>query len=141
MQALCHLTSYYEPALILLPLPPLTIHMITLLLQINLIAPPQYVVTTTTLERTEGIARLNTALQVIRESIEDDDGQFNVKMEVCSNNFNAPNCFLRPTSYFPAYSRLQPCCYKVVATLLQLVINNILPRVILKAFSYFNAQH
>lgn len=52
------------------------------LLQINLIAPPQYVVTTTTLDRTEGIAKLKTALQVIRESIEDNDGIYNVKMEV-----------------------------------------------------------
>ena len=33
-------------------------------LEIRLIAPPQYVITTTTLDRTEGIARLNTAIQV-----------------------------------------------------------------------------
>ena len=60
----------------------LSIHLF-ISLQINLIAPPQYVVTTTTLDRTEGIARLNTALQVIRDSIEESDGLFNVKMEVC----------------------------------------------------------
>ncbi len=52
------------------------------LVQINLIAPPQYVMTTTTLDRTEGIARLNTAVQVIRETIEESEGQFNLKMEV-----------------------------------------------------------
>ena len=33
-------------------------------LEIRLIAPPQYVITTTTLDRTEGIAKLNTAIQV-----------------------------------------------------------------------------
>lgn len=38
--------------------------------------------TTTTLDRTEGVARLNTAIQVIRETIEESDGQFNIKMEV-----------------------------------------------------------
>ena len=31
---------------------------------IRLIAPPQYVITTTTLDRTEGLAKLNTAIQV-----------------------------------------------------------------------------
>ena len=51
-------------------------------IRINLIAPPQYVMTTTTLDRTEGVARLNTAIQVIRESIEESEGQFNIKMEV-----------------------------------------------------------
>lgn len=40
--------------------------------------------TTTTLDRTEGIAKLNTAIQVIREAIEESDGQFNIKMEVCA---------------------------------------------------------
>ncbi len=51
-------------------------------IKINLIAPPQYVMTTTTLDRTEGVAKLNTAIQVIRESIEESEGQFNIKMEV-----------------------------------------------------------
>ena len=32
-------------------------------LEIRLIAPPQYVITTTTLDRTEGIAKLNTTIQ------------------------------------------------------------------------------
>ena len=52
-------------------------------IKINLIAPPQYVMTTTTLDRTEGIAKLNTAIQVIRETIEESEGHFNIKMEVC----------------------------------------------------------
>ncbi len=51
-------------------------------IKINLIAPPQYVITVTTLERTEGIAKLNTAIQIIRETIEEKDGLFNIKMEV-----------------------------------------------------------
>ena len=51
-------------------------------IKINLIAPPQYVMTTTTLDSTEGVARLNTAIQVIRESIEESEGHFNIKMEV-----------------------------------------------------------
>ncbi|CAI8037736.1 Eukaryotic translation initiation factor 2 subunit 1 [Geodia barretti] len=50
-------------------------------LEIRLIAPPQYVITTTTLDRTEGVAKLNTTIQVIRETIEEKDGQFAVKME------------------------------------------------------------
>ena len=32
-------------------------------LEIRLIAPPQYVITTTTLDRTEGVAKLNTTIQ------------------------------------------------------------------------------
>ena len=51
-------------------------------IKINLIAPPQYVMTTSTLDRTEGIAQLNTAIQVIRVNIEESDGQFGIKMEV-----------------------------------------------------------
>lgn len=54
-----------------------------LLPKINLIAPPQYVMTTTTLDRNEGIARLSAAIQMIRETIEENEGQFNLKMEVC----------------------------------------------------------
>ena len=45
-------------------------------LEIRLIALPQYVITTTMLEWTEGVAKLNTAIQVIRESIEESDWQF-----------------------------------------------------------------
>ena len=51
--------------------------------QINLIAPPRYVLSTVTLDRTEGIARLNSVIQVVRDSIEDSDGQFEIEMEVC----------------------------------------------------------
>lgn len=51
-------------------------------IKINLIAPPLYVVTTTTQDRSEGMAKLNTTLQVIRDKIEEKDGLFNVKMEV-----------------------------------------------------------
>jgi translation initiation factor 2 subunit 1 len=51
-------------------------------IRINLLVSPQYIMTTITLDEAEGVAALNTAIQVIRESIEDSDGQFNVKMEV-----------------------------------------------------------
>ena len=51
-------------------------------------------VTTTTLDRTEGIARLNTALQVIRESIEESDGLFNIKMEVRFLSFHVITKFV-----------------------------------------------
>lgn len=50
--------------------------------QINLIAPPRYVMTTTTLERTEGLSVLNQAMAVIKEKIEEKRGVFNVQMEV-----------------------------------------------------------
>lgn len=49
-------------------------------IKINLIAPPLYVMTTNTLERTEGLAKLNTALAKIKEVIEDSAGVFNMKM-------------------------------------------------------------
>lgn len=51
-------------------------------IKINLIAPPLYVLTTITLDRTEGIARLNSVIQVIRDRIEDSDGLFEIEMEV-----------------------------------------------------------
>lgn len=50
--------------------------------QINLIAPPRYVMTTTTLERTEGLSVLNQAMIAIKEKIEEKRGVFNVQMEV-----------------------------------------------------------
>jgi translation initiation factor 2 subunit 1 len=51
-------------------------------IKINLIAPPQYVMATTTLDQTEGIASLNAAIQIIKERIEDiEGGLFNVKVE------------------------------------------------------------
>uniref|UniRef100_A0A2K6FUG8 Eukaryotic translation initiation factor 2 subunit 1 n=1 Tax=Propithecus coquereli TaxID=379532 RepID=A0A2K6FUG8_PROCO len=45
------------------------------------IAPPRYVMTTTTLERTEGLSVLNQAMAVIKEKIEEKRGVFNVQME------------------------------------------------------------
>lgn len=39
--------------------------------------------TTTTLERTEGLSMLNQAMAVIKEKIEEKRGVFNVQMEVC----------------------------------------------------------
>lgn len=48
--------------------------------RINLIAPPLYVVTTQTLERIEGLAKLNAALEKIKFTIEKAGGVFNVKM-------------------------------------------------------------
>lgn len=50
--------------------------------QINLIAPPRYVMTTTTLERTEGLSMLNQAMAAIKERIEEKRGVFNIQMEV-----------------------------------------------------------
>lgn len=42
--------------------------------------------TTTTLERTEGLSVLNQAMAVIKEKIEEKRGVFNVQMEVCPLN-------------------------------------------------------
>uniref|UniRef100_A0A8C1K5H1 Eukaryotic translation initiation factor 2 subunit 1 n=1 Tax=Cyprinus carpio TaxID=7962 RepID=A0A8C1K5H1_CYPCA len=50
-------------------------------IKINLIAPPRYVMTTTTLERTEGLSVLNQAMAVIKEKIEEKRGVFNIQME------------------------------------------------------------
>uniref|UniRef100_A0A4W4FNF9 Eukaryotic translation initiation factor 2 subunit 1 n=1 Tax=Electrophorus electricus TaxID=8005 RepID=A0A4W4FNF9_ELEEL len=49
--------------------------------QINLIAPPRYVMTTTTLDRTEGLSMLNQAMAIIKEKIEEKRGVFNIQME------------------------------------------------------------
>uniref|UniRef100_S4RR77 Eukaryotic translation initiation factor 2 subunit 1 n=1 Tax=Petromyzon marinus TaxID=7757 RepID=S4RR77_PETMA len=51
-------------------------------IKINLIAPPRYVMTTTTLERTEGLSILNQAMATIKEKIEEKRGVFNVQMAV-----------------------------------------------------------
>lgn len=56
-------------------------------LQINLIAPPRYVMTTTTLERTEGLSVLNQAMAAIKEKIEEKRGVFNIQMEVMKHTF------------------------------------------------------
>uniref|UniRef100_A0A7N6BSK3 Eukaryotic translation initiation factor 2 subunit 1 n=1 Tax=Anabas testudineus TaxID=64144 RepID=A0A7N6BSK3_ANATE len=50
-------------------------------IKINLIAPPRYVMTTTTLERTEGLSVLNQAMAAIKEKIEEKRGVFNIQME------------------------------------------------------------
>jgi len=50
-------------------------------LKINLIAPPLYVVTTTTLERELALTTLAAAIQSVKESIETNKGNFVVKME------------------------------------------------------------
>ncbi|CAB1339879.1 unnamed protein product [Coregonus sp. 'balchen'] len=50
-------------------------------IKINLIAPPRYVMTTTTLERTEGLSVLNQAMAAIKERIERKRGVFNIQME------------------------------------------------------------
>ncbi|XP_033106443.1 eukaryotic translation initiation factor 2 subunit 1-like [Anneissia japonica] len=49
-------------------------------IKINLIAPPQYVVTTSTLEKTEGLTLLQKAIDSIKESIEGNRGMFNIQM-------------------------------------------------------------
>jgi len=55
--------------------------------QINLIAPPLYVVTTQTLERMDGLAALNKALEAIKANIEEAGGMFNIQLQVQSNMF------------------------------------------------------
>ncbi|CAB1331206.1 unnamed protein product [Coregonus sp. 'balchen'] len=50
-------------------------------IKINLIAPPRYVMTTTTMERTEGLSVLNQAMAAIKEKIEEKRGVFNIQME------------------------------------------------------------
>jgi esterase/lipase len=56
--------------------------MMNLYVQINLIAPPLYVVTTHTLERSEGLAKLGSILESIKAAIESSGGVFTVKMAV-----------------------------------------------------------
>ncbi|XP_014671953.1 PREDICTED: eukaryotic translation initiation factor 2 subunit 1-like [Priapulus caudatus] len=48
--------------------------------RINLIAPPLYVVTTTTLERADGLKTLTEAVENIKESIEGSGGHFTLKL-------------------------------------------------------------
>jgi len=49
-------------------------------IKIQLIAPPLYVITTTTLERSEGLAKLGTILDSIKSAIEASGGVFTIKM-------------------------------------------------------------
>jgi len=49
-------------------------------IKINLIAPPLYVMTTTTLEKTDGLKALNNAINQIETSIKGSGGLFNIQM-------------------------------------------------------------
>ncbi|XP_058801561.1 eukaryotic translation initiation factor 2 subunit 1 [Phymastichus coffea] len=49
-------------------------------IKINLIAPPLYVMTTSTPEKTDGLQALNDAIEVIREKITSMGGHFDVQM-------------------------------------------------------------
>ena len=50
-------------------------------LQINLIAPPEYIMSTTTMDQTEGVAKLRDALAAIKKAIEEKHGTFGILME------------------------------------------------------------
>lgn len=50
-------------------------------IKINLIAPPVYVITSTSLDRDEGVKTLQAVIDRIKESIEKSKGRFKVKME------------------------------------------------------------
>ena len=50
-------------------------------IKINLIAPPVYVVTSSSLDRDEGIKLLQAVINKVKESIEQQNGRFKVKME------------------------------------------------------------
>lgn len=47
-----------------------------------MIAPPQYVVTTQTMERTEGLEMLNKAIEAIKSEITAAGGVFNIQQQV-----------------------------------------------------------
>lgn len=49
-------------------------------IKINLIAPPLYVITTSTPEKQEGLDGLNTACKTIEERITSSGGSFNIQM-------------------------------------------------------------
>lgn len=51
-------------------------------IKINLIAPPLYVMTTSTPEKTDGLKALNDAIAVIKEKIIALDGVFTIQMAV-----------------------------------------------------------
>lgn len=63
--------------------------------QINLIAPPQYVVTTQTMERSEGVEMLNKTLEAIKAEILASGGHFDILQQViphqsCHSLFFSP---------------------------------------------------
>lgn len=51
-------------------------------IKVNLIAPPRYVVTTTTLDKEKGLELLKDALNKIEESIKKSGGIFSITIEV-----------------------------------------------------------
>ncbi|XP_071271516.1 eukaryotic translation initiation factor 2 subunit 1-like [Salvelinus alpinus] len=51
-------------------------------IKMNVIAPPRYVMTTTTLERTEGLSVLYQAMAAIKERVEEKRCVFNIQMEL-----------------------------------------------------------
>ena len=51
-------------------------------IKINLIAPPLYVMTTSTPERQDGLNALTSAMEKVRETIVSLGGEFNVQMAV-----------------------------------------------------------
>ena len=68
-------------------------------MQINLIAPPLYVITTNTLERTDGLTKLNEVLEQIKKVIEDNGGVFTIKMPVCLAKSQFCTCDLLVNAY------------------------------------------
>eukprot|EP00063_Salmo_salar_P086687 XP_014061522.1 PREDICTED: eukaryotic translation initiation factor 2 subunit 1-like [Salmo salar] len=54
----------------------------TMPIKMNVMAPPRYVMTTTTLERTEGLSVLNQAMAAIKERIEEKRCVFNIQIEL-----------------------------------------------------------
>lgn len=52
-----------------------------MVLKINLIAPPLYVVTTTCLDQNEGLTLLTNVIATIKQSIEQYHGIFKIKMK------------------------------------------------------------
>lgn len=57
-------------------------------IKINLIAPPLYVITTSTPEKSDGLKALNDAIEVIKEKITSMDGVFQIQMAVCIQKQN-----------------------------------------------------
>ena len=60
-------------------------------IKINLIAPPLYVVTTTTMDKEKGLEVLQEALNKIESSIKNSGGIFNIQTAVWLNMLNTYN--------------------------------------------------
>ena len=67
-------------------------------IKINLIAPPLYVVTTTTMDREKGLELLTTALQKIEASIKNSGGIFTTQVAVIIFELNS-NKLIWPMSF------------------------------------------